>query len=74
MEKRAGIESFEAFGFYNAVNSLAGGDVLRWDSVMMLPYDQFFLKQYMNKVEAAYQKKYQELMEKQAMANGGKSR
>jgi hypothetical protein len=61
IEKRAGITKFAEFGFYNSVNSLAGGDVLKWRAIMNLPYDEFFIKMRMNKVEAAFNKKYQEL-------------
>jgi hypothetical protein len=43
------------------INSLADGDILKWQSVLNLPYDQVFLKQYLNKTEFAYREKYNEL-------------
>jgi hypothetical protein len=61
IEKRAGVEAFAEFSFYNQVNALAGGDILKWRAIMNLPYDEFFIKMRMNKVEAAFNKKYQEL-------------
>jgi hypothetical protein len=64
VEKKAGILSFEKFTFYNTINTLAGGDLLKWDEVMNLPYEKVFLKRLMNKTDAEFQKKYQDLMVK----------
>lgn len=62
MERKAGIESFKKFGYINTVDSLAGGDVLKWNDVLNLPYEMVFLKQLRNKTQEAYSKKYQELV------------
>ena len=69
MEIRAGIKAFEKFGFYNTVNSLAGGDVLRWQEILNLPYEIVFLKQLLNKTEFGFQKKKFELEAKERERN-----
>ena len=70
LEKRAGIATFEKFSFYNIVDALAGKDVLKWSEVLNLTYEQFLLKQMMNKTEADYSKRYGELVEKQKVPAG----
>ena len=65
LEKKAGIETFKKFKYYNAVNSLSGGNVKDWTIILNLPYEQFFIKQLMNKTEAEYQKKYHKLLLKE---------
>jgi hypothetical protein len=72
MEKAAGIKNFEPFGVINTVNSLAGGDVLKWESIMQLPYEKYFTKLLLNKVESEYQKKYQKLMQKESESKNKK--
>jgi len=62
MEQRAGIAAFEPFRYIDTVNALAGGDVSRWDAIMALPYDRVLTKLLLNKTEAAYQKRYSELL------------
>ncbi|WP_143014197.1 hypothetical protein [Mucilaginibacter pineti] len=61
MEKRAGIQSFEKFKYINTINSLAGGDITKWDAVMNMPYERILTKLLLNKTEAEYQKKYMEI-------------
>ena len=66
LEKSAGIAAFEKFSYINTVNTLAGGDVLKWQSIMNLPYETVYLKMLLNKEQAAFNKKYQELSLKAA--------
>ncbi|GGB08009.1 hypothetical protein GCM10011500_24630 [Mucilaginibacter rubeus] len=61
LEKRAGIQSFEKFKYINTVNSLAGGDITKWDLIMSMPYERLLTKLLLNKTEAEYQKRYSEL-------------
>jgi hypothetical protein len=61
MEKRAGIQSFEKFKYINTINSLAGGDITKWDTILNMPYERVLTKLLLNKTEAEYQKKYMEL-------------
>ena len=65
IEKRAGIKAFEKFGYINAVDALAGGDPLRWEAVLNLSYEVFFMKQLLRKTQFEYQEKYHELYLKQ---------
>ncbi|GAA3994579.1 hypothetical protein [Mucilaginibacter dorajii] len=61
MEKRAGIQSFEKFKYINTINSLAGGDITKWDTILNMPYERVLTKLLLNKTEAEYQKRYMEL-------------
>ena len=65
IEKQAGIDTFNKFGVMNTVNSLAGGDVLKWELVKQLPYEMYLTKLLMNKTESEYQKKYSKLLEQE---------
>jgi hypothetical protein len=47
------------------VNALAGGDVTKWADVLNLPYDRMLTKLLLNKTEAEYQRRYQELLNAQ---------
>ncbi|WP_426672094.1 hypothetical protein ACPPVU_12770 [Mucilaginibacter sp. McL0603] len=62
MEKKAGIQAFEKFNYVNTVNILAGGDVTKWADILALPYERILTKLLLNKTEAGYQRKYQELL------------
>ena len=65
LEEKAGIKSFQKFGYVNTVNSLAGGDVTKWSLILNLPYNIILTKLLLNKAESAYQKKYTELLQAQ---------
>jgi len=65
LEKKAGIQAFEKFKYINTVNSLATGDITRWDDVLNMPYERVLTKLLLNKAEAEYQQKYSELMQAQ---------
>ena len=65
MEKRAGIHTFEKFKYINTVNSLAGGDITKWTDILNMPYDRILTKLLLNKTEAEYQRKYNELLNAQ---------
>ena len=65
MEKKAGIQAFEKFKYINTVNSLAGGDITKWDSILNMPYERVLTKLLLNKTEAEYQKRYSELLNAQ---------
>jgi hypothetical protein len=62
LEKRAGIDTFAAFGYLNTVNSLAGGNLLHWDAILLMPYTKVYTKLLLNKTETVYTKKYEELI------------
>ncbi|MFA6085578.1 hypothetical protein [Mucilaginibacter sp.] len=63
MEKRAGIQAFEKFRYINTVNSLAGGDITKWQLILAMPYERILTKLLLNKTEAEYQKRYGEMMQ-----------
>jgi hypothetical protein len=65
LEKKAGIQSFEKFKYINTINSLAGGDITKWNEVLNMPYERVLTKLLLNKAEAEYQKKYSELLQAQ---------
>ena len=65
LEKKAGIQAFEKFKYINTINSLAGGDVTRWNEILNMPYDRVLTKLLLNKTEAEYQRKYSELLQAQ---------
>ena len=66
IDERAGIKNFEPFKYINTINSLSNGDVTKWDDIMNLPYDRVLAKLLLNKTEAAYQKRYSELLQNPA--------
>jgi hypothetical protein len=43
-EERAGIERFEQFGYLLSIDSLAGGDILKWPKIRDIEYEQVFSK------------------------------
>ena len=51
---RAG-ERMARFGILNQVNSLAGGDITKWESIMNMPYMTVFTKLRMDKEQAQIQ-------------------
>ncbi|WP_067151030.1 hypothetical protein [Pseudotamlana agarivorans] len=44
-----GSKRLEKFGVYNVVNSLANGDILKFDSILDLKYSVVFVKLYLDK-------------------------
>lgn len=62
VEKRAGIDAFAPFGYLNTVNSLAEGNLLHWDAILLMPYTKVYTKLLLNKTEAGYNRRYEELI------------
>lgn len=54
-QRQAGIADFDRFGVFNTIDSLAGGDILKWGEVMKLVYNEVFLKLCMNKQQHIFQ-------------------
>lgn len=65
MEKKAGIQTFEKFKYVNTINALAGGDITKWDTILNMPYERVLTKLLLNKTEAEYQKRYNEILQAQ---------
>lgn len=53
----AGVADLNKFGDINTIDSLAGGDVLKWEEVKRLPYHVIFDKQLKNITENSIEKK-----------------
>lgn len=60
-ESNAGIEVFERYGAINVLETLSGGDVLKWETVKGLSYEVVYVKLCLNRDKAEYEKKYREL-------------
>ena len=61
-EVQAGIDNFNRYGSFNSINALASGDLLRWVSIMNMPYSWVYTKMLMNKTEGEYKENLAELM------------
>ncbi len=72
LEIEAGIEVFSKYGPVNTLETLAGGDVLRWEEVKGLSYDTVYIKQLLNKDRREFEKKYRELSLEAAKNNDNK--
>lgn len=57
----AGVDRLNVFGHLNVIDSLAEGDVTKWETVWMLPYHTVFFKQSKSIVENEIQKKLMKL-------------
>ena len=56
-ELSAGIDEYNAFGWFVTLNRLAGGDPLKYDAVGKLPYHVIFATLKLNKVDNEFQKR-----------------
>lgn len=59
----ADIESLNIFGELNVIDTIAGGDALKWDKVWNLKYSTIFDKLLKNKYEGMVQKNYKKIIE-----------
>ena len=62
--KEAGIEQMNIFGELNVINSLANGDILRYEQIKQLPYEDVVNKLLMDKTENEINKEYQRILSK----------
>lgn len=62
-QTRAGIKMFDEFGVNNTIDALAGGDILKYNKVLMMDYNTIFLKLKRNKLENKFKRNYQKIME-----------
>lgn len=60
--ERAGIDKFNQFGRMNTIDTLAGGDILKYEDVLKIDCNTVFAKLKRSKVENDYQKNYQKIM------------
>lgn len=62
-ELQAGVDRFARFGVLNRIDSLAGGDITKYDEVMMQPYSVVFAKLQMNLEQSQYSKRLRRVWE-----------
>ena len=62
LEVEAGIQSFDLYGAANVLETLSGGDVLKWEDVKGLSYDTVYVKLLMNRDKREYEKNYRRLI------------
>mgnify|MGYP000913178014 len=60
-ELEAGIESLHKFGRMATVDTLAGGDLLKHNLIIEMPYSRVFTKMYMESEKAKYHKRLFEI-------------
>lgn len=58
----AGVNDLNEFGELNVIDSLAGGDILKWDEVGKLPYHKVFDKLRKNIIEKKVNANYQRII------------
>jgi hypothetical protein len=46
----------------NTVDALCNGDILKWESILQLPYEKVYVKLLMNKATNKYQERYSEII------------
>ena len=57
----ANVARFDRFGLFNVVDSLAEGDVLKWDDVLKLENSTVMFKMTMKSEQAHFEKRYDEI-------------
>lgn len=67
-ELEAGIESLHKFGRMATVDTLAGGDLLKHNQIIEMPYSRVFTKMYMESEKAKYQKRLFEIRKNKTTA------
>lgn len=69
-QKLAGIENFNQLGHFNTIDMIAGGDVLKYETVLALDYNTIFNKLFLSNLTTKFERKYSEIMKpKQAPKN-----
>lgn len=60
----SGIDELNVFGELNIIDSLAGGDILKWEQVKQLPYHSVFDKLRKDNIERKINKNYNKIISK----------
>jgi hypothetical protein len=61
-QRRAGIDMFSQFGSQNIIDSLAHGDILKYEQIVKLNYNLVFLKLKRTKLEVKFKKNYEKII------------
>ena len=62
----AGVADLNKFGWLNALDSLAGNDITKWQQVYELPYKDVYIKLLKDKETADIQARYQDIMKRKS--------
>ncbi len=62
----AGVEDLNKFGWINALDSLAGNDITKWQMVYELPYKDVYIKLLKDKETADVQSRFQDIMKRKS--------
>jgi hypothetical protein len=65
-EIQAGIEDFSKFGEFSPMYALAGGDITKFDAVVMQPWKTVFRTMQYRIKEAQFRKRLQEIYQNKA--------
>jgi hypothetical protein len=65
-ELEAGIKTFEKFGEFNVIYSLANGDVTKYNGVFDLEYNDAFLTLYRKAEETRFSRKYSKIIQRKS--------
>jgi hypothetical protein len=60
----AGINDLDIFGYQNVVDNLAGGDILKYNDILNISYENILDKLIRNNIESRIQKNYQKIISK----------
>lgn len=60
----SGVTKLNEFGAMAIVDSLAGGDILKYDDILALPYHKVYQKMKLDKVNSDIRKKYEKIISK----------
>lgn len=58
---QAGIRELDVLGDYNTIDSLAGGDILKWEAIRQMKYSEVFNKLLKNTIESRINKRLVEI-------------
>lgn len=61
-QSKAGIKQLDKYGMMNLIDSLAGGDILKYEAVLMMEYTVAFTKLRMNKDSELFRRRYADVM------------
>lgn len=59
---KAGIKKLDKYGMMNMIDALAGGDMLKYEAVLMMEYSVAFTKLRMNKDAELFRRRYAEVV------------
>ena len=58
----AGIDQLNTFGHLNTIDALSGGDVTKYDQVLLIPWVTIYTKQQLLIAQGAYKKRLYDIL------------